>query len=65
MKYLVLLPLLLLGILILNGCTVGNAIQVKNLKDRMTILEQRVDSLSHVVNKISNLPCDSSRAKNK
>lgn len=49
----------------LQACTVGNTIQIKNLKDEMVIVKARLDSLETKMKKIDKDIVDTLKMKNK
>ena len=49
----------------LQACTVGNTIQIKNLKDEMVIVKARLDSLETKMKKIDKGIVDSLKIKNR
>lgn len=49
----------------LQACTVGNTIQIKNLKDEMVIVKTRLDSLEIRMKKMDKVMVDSLKIKDK
>jgi len=43
---------LLLVAYVLSGCAVSNAVQIKNLKDEMKLMRQKVDSIQVKLNSL-------------
>ena len=57
--------LLFILVFVNQACTVGNSIQIKNLKDEMTIVKARLDSLEMKMKRVDRVIVDSLKIKNK
>ena len=49
----------------LQACTVGNTIQIKNLKDEMVVVKARLDSLEIKMKNMDKVIADTLKIKNK